>query len=93
MTLVADPPFNVISPTSPYLAMWDTVQTESSDIICWGSCVNVCMRLCYEEVRMCTEPVYVCTLVCVLLRGRPHTHTKLGASWIQREPLKYFDVP
>lgn len=38
---VADLPFNVISQTSPYLAMWDTVQTNSSDRIYRGCCVYV----------------------------------------------------
>lgn len=69
--LVADPPFNVISPTSPYLAMWDTVQTKSSDRIYRGSCVymceTVCMRKCRldDEVCVCTEAVCLHTLVCV----------------------------
>lgn len=33
--------FNVIFPTFPYLAMWDTVQTKSSDRIFRGSGVYV----------------------------------------------------
>lgn len=45
--------FNVISPTFPYLAMCDTVQTKSSDRIFQGSCVYVCAR----ETRCVLEGV------------------------------------
>lgn len=76
-------PFNVISPTSPYLAMWDTVQTKSSDRICQGSCV--CVIVCARRVG------WLMKFVCVH-RGSVfvQAHTKLGVTMDSKEPFEVF---
>lgn len=89
--LVADP-FNVISPTSPYLAMWDTVQTKSSDRIYRGVCDSVYEKECRlaDEVCVCTEAVCLCMLVCACLRGCAHAHTKLGVTMDSKGAFEVF---
>lgn len=77
--LVADPPFNVISPTSPYLAMWDTVQTKSSDRIYRGVavCACVCVTVCIRKSATLADEVCVCTHGgSVFVRACARVHTR-----------------
>lgn len=93
--------FNVISPTFPYLAMWDTVQTKSSDRIFRGS--GVCACAC--EVDMVSIRRSVGWLMkfmsvwkrCICTRHRIRTlarltqaHTNLGVTMDSKGAFEVF---
>lgn len=93
--LVADPPFNVISPTSPYLAMWDTVQTKSSDRIYRGVAVCACVyvTVCIRKSATLADEVCVHTrrqCVCTCLRACAHARTKLGVTMDSKGAFEVF---
>lgn len=83
MKLVADP-FNVIFPTFPYLAMWDTVQTKSSDRMYQGRSVYVCLTVCMRKSVgwlmkfVCAQRRCVCACLCACAWMGVHT---LTLSW------------
>lgn len=79
--LVADLPFNVISLTSPYLVMWDTVQTKSSDRIYRGSSVYV-QKKCSLMRFVCARRQRVCACA--------HAHTKLGVTMDSKGAFEVF---
>lgn len=85
IVLVADPTFNVIYPTSLYLAIWDTVQTKSSDRIYWDGCICVCV--CWDRAGLLMEVcwvrrgVYLCAHMLRILHYVGHNAWFKGSLW------------